>query len=114
MAFSGWIADYADPSTFLGTMVTGGGNNWAGWSNKEFDRLIAEAANTADNARRFELFQRAEAILLDEAPLIPLYFQPQVTRSARPCTGGRRPLSASTNSTGFGWRSRPRIRRQHR
>ncbi len=78
VAFSGWIADYPDPSTFLGTMITGCGNNWAGWSNAEFDRLIAEAANTADNGRRFELFQKAEAILLDQVPLIPLYYQPNV------------------------------------
>ncbi len=78
MAFSGWIADYADPNTFLGTMVTDCGNNYAGWSNKKFDALIDEASNTADNARRLELFQQAEAILLDEAPVIPLYFQPNV------------------------------------
>ena len=78
IAFSAWIADFADPVTFLGMMVTGGGNNWAGWSNKEYDRLIAEAANTADNSARMELFQKAEAILLDQAPLIPLFYQPQV------------------------------------
>jgi oligopeptide transport system substrate-binding protein len=78
MAFSGWLADYADPNTFLGTMVTGGGNNYAGWSNKEFDSLIDQASKTADNAKRMELFQKAEAILLDESPLIPLYFQPNV------------------------------------
>jgi len=79
IGFSGWIADLPDPVTFLGTLVTGNGNNWAGWSNREFDRLMAEAANTADNGRRLELFQRAEAIMLDEAPLIPLYFQQQVS-----------------------------------
>ncbi len=78
VAFSAWIADIPDPVTFLGTMVTGGGNNWAGWSNREYDRLIAEAASTADNGRRYELFQKAEAILLDDVPLIPLYFQNQV------------------------------------
>jgi oligopeptide transport system substrate-binding protein len=78
LGFSGWIADYPDPMTFLGTMVTGGGNNYAGWSNREFDALIDEASSTADNARRLELFQRAEAILLSEAPIIPLYYQDQV------------------------------------
>jgi oligopeptide transport system substrate-binding protein len=77
IAFSGWIADYADPSTFLGTMVTGNGNNYAGWSNRAYDRLIDEAAGTADNRVRYELFQRAEAVMLGEAPLIPLFFQPQ-------------------------------------
>jgi oligopeptide transport system substrate-binding protein len=78
MGFSGWIADYVDPSTFLGTMVTGNGNNYAGWSNREYDRLIDEASNTIDNRARYELYQRAETILLGEAPLIPLFFQPQV------------------------------------
>jgi oligopeptide transport system substrate-binding protein len=78
IAYSGWIADYPDPLTFLGTMVTGNGNNWAGWSNKQYDALIAKAAVTADNTKRLELFQQAEAIMLGEAPLIPLYHKPQV------------------------------------
>jgi oligopeptide transport system substrate-binding protein len=75
IAFSGWSADIPDPVTFLGTMVTNGGNNWAGWSNAEYDRLIDLAANTADTARRYEYFQKAEAILLEGAPVIPLYYQ---------------------------------------
>jgi oligopeptide transport system substrate-binding protein len=78
IAFSGWIADIPDPVSFLGTMVTGGGNNWAGWSNREFDRLISEASAAPDNARRFELFAKAEAVMLNDAPLIPLYSQYQV------------------------------------
>ena len=82
IAFSAWIADYADPSTFLDTMVTGGGNNWSGWSDPAYDRLIAAAASTSDNARRYELFQQAEAILLEQAPLIPLFYgeQPYLIR----------------------------------
>ncbi len=77
IAFSAWIADYDDPTTFLNTMVTGGGNNWAKWSDPAYDRLINEAANTADNHRRLELFQQAEAILLKQAPLIPLFYGKQ-------------------------------------
>jgi oligopeptide transport system substrate-binding protein len=87
IAFSGWSADIPDPVTFLGTMVTGGGNNWAGWSNREFDRLIGEAANTGDNSLRYEYFQKAEAILLDDAPLIPLYFYDQ-TYAINPAVRG--------------------------
>jgi oligopeptide transport system substrate-binding protein len=74
IAFSGWIADYADPSAFLNTLETGNGNNWASYSNPAYDRLIRAAANDGDNARRFEDFQQAETILLRDAPLIPLYF----------------------------------------
>jgi oligopeptide transport system substrate-binding protein len=78
IAFSSWIADYPDPYTFLGTMVTGGGNNWAGWSDANFDRLIGQAASTTDPKQRFEYFQQAEATLLESAPVIPLYFDTQV------------------------------------
>jgi len=74
LARAGWIADYADPATFLNLWVTGGGNNRAGWSNPEYDRLIAAADRTADPAARFELFQQAEEILMAEAPIIPIYF----------------------------------------
>ena len=74
IAFSSWIADYADPSTFLDTLHTGNGNNWAFWSNAEFDRLDDAAASDPDNARRLEDLQQAEAILLHEAPLIPIYY----------------------------------------
>jgi oligopeptide transport system substrate-binding protein len=87
IAFSGWGADIPDPVSYLGTMVTGGGNNWAGWSNRQFDHLVDEAANEGDNARRYEYFQQAEAILLREAPLIPLYFQSQ-TYAVNPAVHG--------------------------
>ncbi|MGA2222109.1 MAG: peptide ABC transporter substrate-binding protein [Verrucomicrobiia bacterium] len=73
-----WIGDYVDPNTFLDLWVTGGGNNETGWSNPEYDRLIAEAARTTDPQQRLEVFQKAEAILLDELPMIPIYFYTHV------------------------------------
>ncbi len=71
---NGWVADFADPVTFLDVFVTNGGNNWTGWSNPAYDRLIAEAARTLNPADRYEIFQQAEALLLDQAPVIPLVF----------------------------------------
>jgi oligopeptide transport system substrate-binding protein len=73
-----WIGDYVDPNTFLDMWQTGNGNNRTGWSNKEYDSLIAEAARTTDPKARLEVFQKAEAILMDELPLIPLYFYTRV------------------------------------
>jgi oligopeptide transport system substrate-binding protein len=73
-----WIGDYVDPNTFLDVFVTGGGNNRTGWSNLEYDRLIAEAARTSDPQQRLEVFQKAESILLDELPIIPIYFYTHV------------------------------------
>ncbi len=71
---NGWVADFADPVSFLDLFVTGGGNNWTGWGDARYDGLIAEAARTIDPERRAELFQQAEAILLEQAPVIPLVF----------------------------------------
>jgi len=73
-----WIGDYDDPNTFLDMWLTGGGNNETGWSNPEYDRLIAQAAATADPQQRLEVFQKAEAILMDETPEIPIYFYTHV------------------------------------
>jgi oligopeptide transport system substrate-binding protein len=69
-----WIGDYLDPSTFLELMITGGGNNQTGWSNAEYDRLIADANATADTAKRYAAYQRCEDILAQECPIAPIYF----------------------------------------
>jgi len=68
-----WIGDYPDPSTFLDIMRTGDGNNRTGWSSATYDRLIGEARREADPARRMQILSRAEAVLLDDAPVIPIY-----------------------------------------
>lgn len=74
VARAGWIGDYPDPNTFLDMFVTDGGNNQTGWSNKEYDELIAKAARTPDEKQRFSYFKQAEEILLKELPILPIYF----------------------------------------
>jgi oligopeptide transport system substrate-binding protein len=69
-----WIADFPDPATFLETFTGTSGNNWTGWSNPEYDKLIQQAATTLDQKQRFEYFQQAEALILEQAPLAPIYF----------------------------------------
>jgi len=73
-----WYADYVDPNTFIDMFVTGGGNNNTGWSNKGYDALVDSAAGRVDTAARMEDLRRAEAILLEEVPIIPIYFYTQV------------------------------------
>ncbi len=73
---SDWYGDYMDPATFLDMFTTGNGQNRTGWSNAEYDRLIAAAALEGDDARRFALFRQAERILCEEElPIIPLFFK---------------------------------------
>lgn len=70
---SDWVGDYLDPTTFLDLFTTGSGNNHTGWTNAAYDALLHEAARTPDQAARHGLLRRAEAILLAEAPVIPVF-----------------------------------------
>ena len=70
---AGWIGDYPDPNSFLDMMLSGGGNNQTGWSNLEYDNLIRKAAEATSTEERYKYFDKAEHILIDELPLIPIY-----------------------------------------
>ena len=71
---SSWIGDYNDPNTFLDLFVSNNGNNRTGWASEEYDRLINLANAEPDLGKRAELLARAEKLLLQEGPIIPLYF----------------------------------------
>jgi len=73
IARGGWYGDYDDPSTFTDISKSDSSDNNAAWSNAEYDRLCAEAQKTLDEHHRFELLSQAENILLDQAPIIPLF-----------------------------------------
>lgn len=73
IARASWFGDFLDPISFLEIFTTDNPNNQTGWSNPRYDALIAEAGRTLDALRRLELFHQAEAILLEEAPIIPIF-----------------------------------------
>lgn len=93
ITYTGWVADFADPANFLDVYVTKGSNNWTGWANPDYDRLIADSARTPEPAARFEFFQEAEALLLAEAPIAPLLFKAQ-TYLIHPAVKGWAPAAA--------------------
>ena len=74
---AGWIGDYNDPQNFLFLFESENlGFNYPRWENAEYDRLMDEAAQTADLDDRAELLRQAEEIFLKEVPAIPvLYYQ---------------------------------------
>lgn len=75
---SSFLADYADPINFMENFQTGHSMNRTGWSNAEFDQLIKDAKNEKDETKRFEMMYKAEKILFDEVPIIPIHFYNQV------------------------------------
>ncbi|MFH1708345.1 MAG: peptide ABC transporter substrate-binding protein [Planctomycetota bacterium] len=74
LARSVWNADINDPINFLELFISGNPNNRTGWSNAEYDRLLAAAGAEGDAARRTELLAGAEQLLAMEMPVIPLHY----------------------------------------
>ncbi len=74
IARQGWIGDYSDPMTFLDLFVTDGGNNDSGYKNPEYDKLIAEAKVESDTEKRKELLREAEDMLMEDMPILPIYY----------------------------------------
>jgi oligopeptide transport system substrate-binding protein len=75
LAREGWIADYNDVSTFLDQLVSDAGEmNLSGYANPDYDRLVRQARTTLDTAERAHLYAEAEARMLADQPMIPLYF----------------------------------------
>ena len=83
IARAGWIGDFNDPMTFLDMWVTDNGNNDTGWSNPEYDALIKEAQQTVDAKARMATLKKAETLLLEQGPVIPIYFYTNNTLVSR-------------------------------
>lgn len=84
---SSFLFDYADPVNALESFITGSTMNRTAWSNKKFDQLIVDSKKEKDNDKRWKMLQEAEKILIDEAPIIPLYFYNQLTLEKPSVTG---------------------------
>lgn len=74
MSTGGWIGDYPDPTTFLDMWKKGDGNNRTGWSSKEFEAKLDEAAITEDPKKRLKVLQEAEAIYMADMPIVPIFW----------------------------------------
>ena len=70
----GWLAPFLDPLSHLQVFVTGNANNHSGWSNAEYDRLVARIAELRPGPERARSIVRAQEILVDrEAAVVPIY-----------------------------------------
>ncbi|MBI5771289.1 MAG: peptide ABC transporter substrate-binding protein [Verrucomicrobia bacterium] len=75
---STWTADYLDATTFLDMWRSDSGNNHTGWSDPAYDALATKADATVDPVARAALLQQEETLVLDAAPIIPVYFNTHV------------------------------------
>jgi oligopeptide transport system substrate-binding protein len=90
MGRAGWIADYNDAQNYLFLSQTSTKQqNYSRFSNPEYDRLMDEASLAADAAKRAALLEQAEGILLEEMPVIPIYFYVSKNLVSAKVTGWR-------------------------
>lgn len=69
-----WVGDFDHPAAFADLFRSSSPQNLPGYTNERYDRLLAEAEATTDVAAQMGLYAEAEALLLADAPIAPLYF----------------------------------------
>jgi len=67
------IGDFLDPTTFLDIFHSASANNRTGWNDPDYDRLLERIADCESTSERTVLCQQAETLLLEAAPLLPLF-----------------------------------------
>jgi ABC-type transport system substrate-binding protein len=81
-----WIADYPDAENYLSLFYSKNfapnGPNYTHFFNEEFDKLYEQAFLETDDNKRFILYQKMDKIIIDEAPVIPLFYD-KVARFSR-------------------------------
>ena len=83
-----WIADYPDPESLLWVLFgSDSSENYTGYRNDAFDALLAGARSSLDQTRRIDLYRQAQQLLIDDAVLIPLFFDISYT-AMRPGIAG--------------------------
>ena len=85
-----WAADYLDPENFLSTLLASYGNeNKINYKNDEYDALCRQGDGLMDEEKRKEIYAKAEDIVLQDAPFIPIYYQKDVELISKKVSGIR-------------------------
>jgi oligopeptide transport system substrate-binding protein len=75
VADAAWIADFNDAMSFLYLQQSSTGpQNYGDYNSPVFDGLLAQADHEPDVAKRAELMARAEAVMLRDATVAPIFF----------------------------------------
>ncbi|HZE99634.1 MAG TPA: ABC transporter substrate-binding protein [Planctomycetota bacterium] len=73
IARQGYNGEFSDPLAFLELFTEDSRSNTTGWTSEGYERLVSESNETADAAKRFDLLARAETLLMEEAPIFPVF-----------------------------------------
>ncbi len=73
IARGGWLSPYLDPNGLLELWVSSNLTNYTNWSNPEYDKLAEASLHATKEPDRMEIFQKMDALIVNELPVIPLY-----------------------------------------
>jgi oligopeptide transport system substrate-binding protein len=73
IARASWFGDYQDPTTFTDKYKSDSDDNDSKWNSPQYDAICAAAQKETDPGNRIALLSQAEALLLQQAPIMPLY-----------------------------------------
>lgn len=87
-----WIADYPDGESYLSLFYSGNPAppNYTRFNNAVYDSLYLLSLNESDQARRFGLYREMDMLILEEAPVVPLFYD-EVVRFVRKDVKGLEP-----------------------
>ena len=74
VARNGWIGDYNDAYSFAQLLASDNEQNDPGYASAEYDRLLDAASAETDMRNRAVLMESAERLMLEDLPIIPIYF----------------------------------------
>ncbi|MEZ5034220.1 MAG: ABC transporter substrate-binding protein [Chitinophagaceae bacterium] len=80
-----WIADYPDTENYLSVFYSKNPAppNYTRYSNPAFDALFEKAIREENDSVRYRLYQQADQVMIDDAPIIPLWYD-KVVRLVQP------------------------------
>lgn len=83
-----WFADMPDPDSILHPLFASDSpNNYMKYQDEELDKMLQAARGIVDPVERAAMYQKAEAKLMDDLPLIPLFYM-SVDRVYQPYVKG--------------------------
>jgi len=86
---SGWQADYPDPQDFIDILFhTESTNNHGNYSNTDADKFLEDARTEQDIYKRISLYNKAEQLIIDDAPWLPMWFDQEGLALIKPWVKG--------------------------
>ncbi len=74
IGYLAWFADFVDPFAFLNMMRSDGASNRSRWADPRYDKLLLDSFITSTVEHRFTRLKEAESILIEAAPIAPIYW----------------------------------------